>query len=523
MTDDYTPEDDDENDNIDTEDEESPQPLISRAMMDAWLARLATGNTVDADAVVSEIGAVLSDYVRHSSAPAKTLALECLAQTRSIQVIPVLHRALAEPGLVKSILSDLAYHFILQEIIDESDAGQALLQTLTSILLQSTDDKVKVLAARCMSYTPAAAASLLQALADSSQAVRDAALSALETIRAPSVVPALIAMYEGRPEHQKKILEILGGTHHTQARDFLLKVVRDGGKTQRRTAVSALRDVRHISAITALCDLLENEMSTFAGVAIKSLNEIITLGMSECELSSAQKCEIAAALCRALPQVKKKDDVINALEILGALGEASAVPAMAVFLQADDDIRDAAIKAIGKIACPESLHHLFAALQTKSQRLQIAAADVIWQQDVSSPAPDLLPLLQSKVLATRAKAQLANALVMSDCDIPSRLLREWMDSTDESLCEAAICVLMTAPDREFLNDLLGLLNDDLNDTTVPAMQALGALGDARAIPALMRFTTSEHSSLRRRALLVLAGSALIIVAGLINIKKVPLK
>lgn len=65
--------------NYERDTEAGEQPLISREMMDAWLARIATQEPSVADAVVNEMAVVLRDYAARMKCPAQEIALEILA------------------------------------------------------------------------------------------------------------------------------------------------------------------------------------------------------------------------------------------------------------------------------------------------------------------------------------------------------------------------------------------------------------------------------------------------------------
>lgn len=484
--------------------DEDDEYVISREMMAAWVARLEERNDAVTDTVIMEMAEVLAPVAAGEQRPVRHLVLEVLASTRIPEVIPVLHQALFDLDDIRPALAELRYHFVLQVVMESSPLGEQLFRDLVEIMRLAPEEDLRVKAADCLGFTPAAAPFLMEALADESVKVRTSALDRLKTIAAPEAVESLIQLYNRYPEHQAMVLETLGETESDQALDFVLDILANGSLSLKCEAADALSESRDVRALIALCEVLQKDRGELGRVAIKSIGSLLNFGIDMEFISPSVKETVLTTLSPVISLVDEEslEEVVHAL---GNLGDTRAIPLLAGLLDdADDDLAGEVICALGDFKSPDVLALFIACLDSDDEVRQCAAAKELWNQDVGPVASIVLGHMRSSVFPEDAKADLMTALLCAGSTIPSDLLLAWLEDEHFELREAAFNALWHQPDPAFVDHLLAGLKDEDEDVVVACMKAIGALGDSRTLPPLIAFSTCDEPKLRRRALLVLA-------------------
>jgi HEAT repeat protein len=208
-----------------------------------------------------------------------------------------------------------------------------------------------------------------------------------------------------------------------------------------------------------------------------------------------------------------------AIEALGEVGDASAVEPLLVVMKSNQEsvagalakigdrraveplirmlktaeFRDekvVAAQALGKLKDPRAIDPLVEALQTNiflADNLRQAATQALIE--IGAPAIEpLLPLLQSKHVAVRQAASWALYNLHYDPPPGAAGARYWVAQHDWKKCvaigEAAVDALIAAFEEESVQVRCG------------AAEALGEIGDARAIPALCMVLNDESKVVR---------------------------
>jgi len=301
---------------------------------------------------------------------------------------------------------------------------------------------------------------LVQALGDSSAAVRRLACYALGALGDATAVPALVeALGDGDRDVRRAACVALGRVGDATAVPALVEALGDGDSDVRRASCEALVRIRDAQAVPAL---------------------IQALGDGDWYVRRV------------------------ACEALGAIGDATAVPALVEALRDDDrDVRRVACEALGAIGDATAVPALVEALRDGARDVRRAACEALGAIGDATAVPALIKALgdDDKGDDDKDVRRLACGGI-GDVIAEFKLIQTLGNDSVRSAAYEAL-VQIGSPSVPALVEALG---DGDRDVRYAACGALGRLGDATAAPALR--VHAECLDAARRALEQLGGTAL---------------
>ncbi|MBM3332576.1 hypothetical protein FJY68_12150 [candidate division WOR-3 bacterium] len=340
---------------------------------------------------------------------------------------------------------------------------------------------------------------LLELLRDMVDDVRIAAARALGDVRSPLAVNALIdEMADENPPVRAAAVEALGRIGSQQAVDILSSAcAEDPDSNVREAALAALRRLSAGSVTRLIQALSGNDL----GERIHAVSQLLEQG-------KASTLPLTELLTNPEPTVRA-----SAAEVLGALGDTSALEALAGALgDTDDRVRLSATTALGRIKHARSAQALACLLGDQDDKVAAAAATGI--ENLGELAIDLVSgLLDHEAVDVRVRAidVLGRLRHRGACDRLIRALADkviWVRSVsahalgeigdgravpalNEALRDRDLMVRAQAAEalgklRDFAATLplLNSLNDESDLVRINALRALGRIGNPVAIPFL---------------------------------------
>ena len=180
-----------------------------------------------------------------------------------------------------------------------------------------------------------------------------------------------------------------------------------------------------------------------------------------------------------------------AVRALGKIGGARAIDPLLALLRSDPDneVRASAAEALGKIGDAHALNGLLASLADNEEWVQYRAVAALIGFGASALDP-LLFLLTRGLPSVRARA--AWALGRVGDPRAYEPLAHALHEKNPDLRKSAAEALGHLGDARAMEPLNALLNDENELVRWKALQALGELGDFRIMHPLIEFITHEH-------------------------------
>ncbi len=396
--------------------------------------------------------------------------------------------------------------------------------------LASPDEMVRVEALEALGAVPESVPLLVRALDDPSWRVRQAAVQTLLQSGAPAVAAVLRAMRDEHrnlgvlngaiqiltqsgvdtlgtisaflldpdPELRTGAALTLGAQGDARAVPALQTALADADSNVRYHAIEALGKLRAGESVDALAAVVESRDFALAFVALDALAAIGD----------------ARVAYRLVPLLDDELLGAAAVDALGALGDEEVVAPLIGALTRPDLPAEAVARALVRLhGRYESAHHQGAVVPALV-RQSCTAAGVQSLLDALDRAadPDLQALavvlswLEGPALEralTRllgkptARAAVTDALVQRGPRVVE-LLVEQLDAADLETRQAAVLALGRIGDARGVPALLGALNAD-EELVVPIAGALAMIGDRRAYPSLLGLLAHADASVRRAA------------------------
>jgi HEAT repeat protein len=320
------------------------------------------------------------------------------------------------------------------------------------------------------------------------------------TITVPSDAPtaiknAVVALDSLKVNDQVAGVQSLAKMDHEDARMALAKALEHPVRTVRMTAAFKFPDRTDPRRLPGLIDCYRNndslrqwsqEMELDLGNlkrSFYSVDQIVSMGPPAApyllEVLEDSNFKVRAFAARVLGRIGETRAVpplidllsdynqpvrTDAARALGRIGETSAVPHLIETLgDKNENVRAAATRALGRIG-HNAVNEMLAALEDDSVWVRAAAAEALGESQVRSAVPDLVEHLRKD----SSKVRTAAALALGRIGDP-----------------VALTPLMEAFHDEA---------DKFSITRKPAAEALGLLGDQRAVDALLAYLAARQNS-----------------------------
>ena len=233
------------------------------------------------------------------------------------------------------------------------------------------------------------------------------------------------------------------------------------------------------------------------------------------------------ALRDALGKLKGRP-LVGVIGSIGVRRDVEAVEPLAKMLQdTDDQVAQAAARALGKIGNQPATRALQRALPNVSAANQLAlceglfrCAEALVAQGRSDQAIEIYDQLRKLDAPHQVRGGALRGAILARGNDGIALLREHLRSEDYIMFSAAVQTAQELPDAEVTQALTAELNRLPADNQILVIQTLGKRADASASPALFALAGKSEKSVRLAAIKSLAeighSSAVPVLAELLN-------
>ncbi|MBE9129356.1 MULTISPECIES: HEAT repeat domain-containing protein [unclassified Coleofasciculus] len=323
-------------------------------------------------------------------------------------------------------------------------------------------------------------------------------------------------------------IHLLQLTHSEQAIPFLRHALNDEDEQVRELAAKALGELGYSSAIPALLSKLQDEYNSVCKTALKSLGTIGSLAVlpilyqklkrrgNEPALEAFDNMMSQALAKRKSNNSEEKDSFspieidlflssLNSdnlqfcricLQLLWILNQNAAFQVLTAALQAaDDQLREFAILALGKLDKEATIPILLQCLENENQNVQVYAANTL--SDVADEAiiPELVNALNSEQQTTRVMASYLMAKIGTDATLPylSQLFHDENDHI-QLLAVTGLCKIASPATFPLLMQALQIEDEDIICVVAKALVKLGETYEP-LVPEMAQALQSPHESI----------------------------
>lgn len=295
---------------------------------------------------------------------------------------------------------------------------------------------------------------LLKAAHDADTALGSGALQLAGRLPGEAATAALAAeLPKLEPARQVALLAILAERRATAARGAVTVLAAAQDETVRAAALTALGSLGDATSVPLLLQAAADKKNVTHSAAENALTQLAAPGLDE-------------AFNKAIA-TGTSGERIAAINAAAARAQASALPAICAALRdADDSVRTAAAKAVGKVGTAEGYPQLVALLgELQGAELESAVAAVGRRlPDTNARLAPLLALLKHDGVAAATQAAVLRTLAGIGGDEALAAVRERLTSKDVALQDAAVRALCDWPDGAALKDLAQLVQSDADAT-----------------------------------------------------------
>lgn len=304
-------------------------------------------------------------------------------------------------------------------------------------------------------------------------------------------VPALVAHLEGKLDSDTRTaIRLLGDIGDKRAAPALIAEL-DRGRVPYDMVLSALETCGDGSALMPIVNLLSSRDDQLRLRAMTALRAVITDGR-------------AADTLLGLLSDKNVEIRILAVEYLGLMRAPSAVPRLIELTRTGTDVRvrTATIDALGEIADARATSALLDVLERGPASLASSVVNALIYIADANAIGRLSTMARDPGAAARAHAVRAIGGILRDTphDKARTLLGELAQTGPRPVALAAIEALGSMGDAKAISALLPLVTAD-NHRRSAAAAALGNLGDRRAVPSLVKLLVARDDRVSAAAAL----------------------
>jgi cellulose synthase operon protein C len=378
---------------------------------------------------------------------------------------------------------------------------------------------------------------LLPRLSDDKADVRRETVEQLEAIGdGRAVIPLVAAFVDNHPEVRKAAVRAVGRFGNASVVPALLRLLRDPSEDVRSAAVGSLGAVGSADAIGALSELLTTGSDLFrskvayalgqiardpsAGKAGEAALERLVAALATPSLRTAAREALRVAGPAAIPALlahlagKLPGDPATAVQLLSKAADARATAALTAELERRRVAQPIVLMALGATGDPAALVPVLGALSSRDPEIRLAAMNAMRPLlgEDGRASDVLIERLADADLEVRVLAAEYLGLVRASQGTDP-LLALTAAGTPPRLRHAAIDALGAIGDPRALPALLGLLREGSASLRPAAATAIAYLGAPAAIAPLLELVTAVKASwlgdeddLRRYAVRALGGS-----------------
>jgi len=348
--------------------------------------------------------------------------------------------------------------------------------------LQNPDPRIRACIIRCIDWigNKHGIEVCITSLKDENMEVRNQAAMAMAGWLDPEVVEdgLIEALSDPEPEMRSLVAEILGRSSSERLVDRLLPELAMKDHSRRLLAINILGRLKNPRTRKPLQGLLEDSSAEIRSAAYIALSTLTAEGLSGEVL--------ARGIADASPRVRRA----VASSISAETGTPLEGTLLVLLRDQDQDVRLAAIEALGRIGDPSCAEDLIRAFSDAPKHLCLAVLKAMGNLRntrslrfltgfLKKPDPDL------KHIAIESLGMLKDKRSVPD-------LIKAMDDSDWSIRSAAVQALARIGDRRCAGALREGLKDPDDIVKKEAIRTLGALGDQAAANAMLPFLHDEH-------------------------------
>lgn len=440
-------------------------------------------------------------------------AARALAGGRSLRAVPVLIEWLGDVEPKTRIAAADALG-----AIGGPQASAALARSLGDPDHTVRQCAVRALGALGKRGDATAVIAILPRLSDDKADVRRAAVEQLEGIGdRRAVIPLVAAFSDNHPEVRKAAVRAIGRFGDASVVPALLRLLRDPSEDVRSAAVGSLGAIGSTEAIGALSELLVSGSDMFrskvayalgqiahdpaAGKAGEAALERLVAALATPSLRVAAREALRVAGPAAIPALlqhlagKLPGDPTTAVQLLAKAGDRRATAALTAELERRRVAQPIVLAALGATGDPDALIPVLGALASKDPEIRLAAMNAMRPLlgDDGRASDVLIERLADPELEVRVLAAEYLGLVRAR-QATSALIKLTEVGTPPRLRHAAIDALGEIGDPRALPALLRLLQDGPAALRSAAATAVAYLGDVTAIEPLTKLIATSKGS-----------------------------
>ena len=328
---------------------------------------------------------------------------------------------------------------------------------------------------------------LCEALKDPSLDVRIQAAEALRRLEDKTAVqPLILALKDDHWQMRAAAAEALGDLEDKSAVPGLIELLNDEDWHVREQALESLGDLKDPAAIKALSQAAQDPNRAIRKLAVWAMGEM-------------QDRSTVAPLSLALKD-EDWEIRQEASEALGKLEDDSAVsPLSAALSDPVMEVRKAVIHALDYIDSPKTMEPLCQALTDEHWEIRKAAAEAVGDLEDTRPIRSLITLVKSDPYWEVRKEAVEALQSIGDNAAVGTLIDALNDSNTE-VCKAAVSALGDFENPRAVKPLLNLLENADTEIRMEIVQALGEIGDMGAAQGLRPLLQDENHELRIAAI-----------------------
>jgi HEAT repeat protein/energy-coupling factor transporter ATP-binding protein EcfA2 len=316
---------------------------------------------------------------------------------------------------------------------------------------------------------------LIKAIDDDLPDVRCCVIDALGKIRDPRAVEPLIAkLGDSEADVRWRAARALGKIGDARAIDSLITALCDQNANVRRHAAEALRNIG-VPAVPLLVASLHDPDAGIRRSAVEVLGKIGDSRAVDSLITALRDRDVG---------VRK-----SAAEALGKIGDARAVkPLIGALRDQDTGVRRSAAEALGKIGNARAVKPLIGALRDQDTGVRRSAAEALGKIGDASAVKPLITALRDQDTGVRRSA--AEALgKIGDARAVKSLISVLRDS--EASVQRRAAEALEKIGEPSIKPLIAELRAPETQVRWFAVDILGRLGDARALPELERVARED--------------------------------